>query len=41
MSAASPTDVLVTGASVVTIDDTRGTMRAPFTSTETRLEPSP
>ena len=45
MSAASPTDVLVIGASVgarvVTLDDTRGTMREPFTSTDTRSEPPP
>ena len=41
MSAASPTGVLATGARVVTVDDTRGTMRARFTSTDTRLEPSP
>ena len=41
MSAASPTDVLVIGASAVTLDDTRGTMREPFTFTDTRLEPLP
>ena len=41
MSAASPTDVLVIGASVVTLDDTRGAMREPFTSTDTRSEPPP
>ena len=41
MSAASPTDVLVTGARAVTLDDARDTARAPFMSTDTRLEPSP
>ena len=39
MSAASPNDVFVTGARLVILDDARDTMRARFTSTETRLEP--